>query len=200
MAFDLATAKTRLGLTSATQDLLVQASLDAALNLAEKYCDRFFMYATQRATFYHVDSERLQLRRFPVDQEIKFEPNGVKHHVHKVQGILILDSDRVHDEVHFDYSGGYRTLPPDLELALWQIFDSIWQLSTSGGAGGGSTPVASGAISRITLQDVGSVSYNTGSGSGSGVGGGGASRISENGSPVPFTALSILDLYRLESC
>lgn len=200
MAFDLATAKAKLSITDNTQDVVLQASLDAALNLAEKYCDRLFMYATQRATFYHVDSERLQLRRFPVDQEIKFEPKGAKHHVHKIQGILILDSDRVHDEVHFDYSGGYKVLPPDLELALWQIFNSIWQLNTSGGAGGGSTPVASGAISRITLQDVGSISYNTGGSSGSGAAGNGASRIAESGSPVPFTALSILDLYRLESC
>jgi hypothetical protein len=199
MAFDLTTAKTRLSITGATQDTVIQASLNAALSLAERYCDRLFMYGTQRATFYHVDSERLQLRRFPVDQEIKFEPSGVKHHIHKVQGIVILDADVVHEEVHVDYSGGYRTLPDDLELALWMIFDEVWKLSqSSSSGGGGGAGQVSGDISRITLQDVGSITYSTGGGgAGAAVGG---TRLAGDGSPVPFTALSILDLYRVEVC
>jgi len=45
MMFDLANAKTRLGIlpADATKDAFLQSSLDVALSFAETYCDRWFM-------------------------------------------------------------------------------------------------------------------------------------------------------------
>lgn len=198
MAFDLVTAKTRLSITDATQDVELQAALDVSLSLAEKYCNRLFMYASQRATFYHVNSGQVQLRRFPVDVEVAHTPQNAKFHVHKVQGVIIFEEAPMLDEFHFDYSGGYKVLPAELEFALWQIFDRAWSLYTAAAGGGGGSAGAAGAISRITLQDVGSITYANANAAAAGVPDGAG--LASGAGVAPFTAISILDLYRLESC
>ncbi len=45
MTWDIATAKTKLGIVGTLQDTQLQADLDTALAIAAKYCDRKFMSA-----------------------------------------------------------------------------------------------------------------------------------------------------------
>ena len=189
--FDLATAKTRLSITGNADDVALQGSLDTALALAEKYCDRFFMYASQRAKFYHVHGSSLQLRRFPVDQVIAFTPAGDQHKVHHVTGVIEFHRPSVIEEVVIDYSGGYKVLPPDLELALWQLFDSVWNSMSNAGQ---AAVAGAGAVQSITSEGQ-TVRFATGSQAQ-----GGSVFDVMAGPDVPFSVLSILDMYRLESC
>lgn len=181
--FDLAAAKARLNIVGTGQDVLLQASLDAALSLAEKYCDRFFMFASERAKFYHVRGNSLFLRRYPVTDLIAMTPSGLKYKLHMVTGIVEFHSATSEEEIVIDYSGGYSVLPPDLELALWQIFDSVWNLGQAAGGGG----LAAGAIQSVTLADVGTVRYATGAA---------AADAAAGASIIPAIAVNILDLYR----
>lgn len=196
--WDLVTAKSRLGITDNLQDALLQTTLDTALKIAESYCDRQFMYATQRATFYHVHGDSLQLRRFPIEQIISLTAKNVqgggsmdtpKYKAHHIAGLILFHAGQILEEVQIDYSGGYRILPEDVELALWMIFDQVWAMNQSGGGGGG---LAAGAVESVTLQDVGTVRFATGAAASSGSG------SSNRSGALPQMAAFLLDPYVLE--
>ena len=90
------------------------------------------------------------------------------------------------------YSGGYKVLPPDLELALWAIFDAVW--SATPGAGKVGTATAGGVIKSLSAPDIGTVQFfDPNSSAGSAAGG-------VMGGLIPASALGILDLYRREYC
>jgi hypothetical protein len=180
--WDLATAKARLNITTTTQDAEVQMILDAALAYAEGICDRQFLYAAQQARFYYVQGSTLQVRRYPIDQVMNISLD-VDHKVHRTAGRFEFPGWLHSQEVTIDFTGGYKVLPADLELALWMVFDSLWA-DHSGGAGGGLT---AGAVESVTLSQVGTVRFATGASAqvdASAMGG------------IPPKAVSILDRYR----
>ena len=78
MAFLLNDAKTRMGIlpADATKDTILQVALDTALALAETYCNRRFMYASETATFHYPYSQSLQLNRYPLEQVVGIVPVG----------------------------------------------------------------------------------------------------------------------------
>ena len=184
MIFDLATAKTRLNIVGTTQDGEIQAALDASLAIAEAYCKRRFSYAAEIAHYYHVEAGYLFVDRYPINSVTSVvRSNGqsdVKYKVNKSSGFLDLHGCYTDEELQVTYSGGYATLPADLEYALWGIFDGVWSNMNNAGS------VSAGGVDKISLVGVGSISYDTGSGASSG----------SAGNPVSGYAEAILSNYK----
>jgi hypothetical protein len=198
--FDEATATARLDLTDPSKIALLQPALDAAQAIAERYCDRLFDEADETEEIIPVHLGAVQVKRYPIATvaSITGAHSGVigEKHIDKQAGVIYLDGGAASHEVSVTYHGGYRALPPDLELALWMIFDGIWpqfNLPVTGGAA--TAPGTMGAISSISIPDVGRISFDTGNSSSSGAGtSGGAFGF------IPATAVSLLEPYRRKSC
>lgn len=193
--FDIVTAKARLNITDATQDVAVQAMLDAALSLAERYCNRSFLYKAERVRFYDSHFGSLPLPRYPIESVTKFTGAGNNYHVHKSTGTITLHRDASWwssgHEVVVEYTGGYKVLPPDLVLALWEIFDNLWGRHTASPTAAAAATTG-GAIKSIS-SDGARVEFDVS---------GGAVAATPNAlnydSGMPYSAQSILDLYRRE--
>lgn len=179
--FILEEARVRVGLDPAdtSQDQVLMATMNASLSFVETYLNRKLLYASQEERYYYTGGHSLQLTRFPVDVILSVErDSGVmidarQFKVNRDAGTLLFKATTYDDEFIVKYTGGYRTLPSDLELVLWEVFDVFWPLAQpGGGGGGGSSTVSGGEISAITIPDVGTVRFAT---SGSSSGGGSAS-------------------------
>ena len=183
--FDLATAKTRLNITGTTQDVLLQTGLDTAIAIAENYCKRQFKYAAEVAHYYYTDAGVLFVSRYPIEQvqsvvSAKNTKTLTDYKVNKSAGMIMFKGYAVGEQIDITYAGGYKTLPADLELALWLIFDGVWKsLNSSGGS------VSSGGIASISVPDVGTIRYDTGS----------SSSGNTNAGLIPATGIAILDNY-----
>lgn len=193
--FDLATAKTRLNITGTAQDTQILAALNAALAIAENYCDRRFLYKRDTIAFYDVDAHALILSRYPIDTvnfiTSKQTGNAIApdtYHIHKWNGMIYFHGAPFFDEIQIDYTGGYLTLPADLELALWLAFDAVWPTLS----GQGAAAVGGGAVKAIRSNGA-SIEYDTS-------GGGGAGLASSGNGGLPIGAIGILDLYRRTTC
>ena len=201
MAYDLATAKARLNITGATQDAALQACLDTALAIAEKYCDRQFMYAVDLASFYYPYQEGLQLTRFPLEQVTSvLGSNGnsyLNFKMNKPTGQVLFAGAVGSDQIDVTYAGGYKTLPADLEMALFTVFENLWYATPGWGApaGGSGVSTTGSAIKSVAIPDVGTIQFDT-----SGSSGAASTSGSFGGGLIPASAASLLDLYRLEQC
>lgn len=192
MAYDLAAARQRVGLdpNDTSNDAMLKIAMNAALGEAQRYCNRSFYFAKEKAEFLHFKAENAQLSRYPIRQvfEITIEgrtltPN--EYHVHNQAGRVLFDKLVHAHMVTFSYEGGYIQLPSELEIALWLIFDLMWAaLNTSTGT------TSIGPVKTISVPDVGSITY----------GDSGVKTVAENDSTIPNVARSILDLFRLETC
>lgn len=179
MSWDITQAKLRLGIEAddTGKDNQITTAMDAALALAEKYCDRFFFQRSETTNFYHTKTATFQLKRFPITMVTKGAEAATVHHV---AGIIEFDNTIISKKITFEYVGGFVELPADLELAFWGIFDNFYSQATGG---------VSKAVRKLQITGVGSIDY--------GAGGTGSS-----GSGVPedlmtASSKSILDLYRL---
>jgi hypothetical protein len=189
MAFDLVAAKARLNLSGSSSDAMVQVAIDTALAIAERYCDRAFLYKAETASFYYFMGEALQLPRYPVEQvsTVTGFTNTINYRLHHSVGQVQFGHQVSSDYATVTYAGGYRVLPADLELALWAIFDDVWtELQPTSG----SSTSGSGAITSISVPDVGTIRME-GSGKSSGNGGAGVGGI------IPDIAINLLEPYRL---
>ena len=184
MAFDLATARIRTGTTTDPVDAQMEAILGTAMAIAEKYCSRIFRYVSTIENFKDLASRTVQLSAQP-EVSINSVTNGTivapidSYNVDDVTGVLFGSFFTGKDGISVDYSGGYVTLPLDLELALWGIFDNVYgqMIKTT-------VTAAAGGISSVTLADVGTVKYDTGAGASTG------------GAFITPTTEAILDLYK----
>jgi hypothetical protein len=147
--YDLATAKTRLGITGTTQDAIITAALNAAVAMAERYCDRLLAYSVDSVTFNHFVGDTLFLPRYPIEAIIS--TTGLPDYLtHFSLGMLELEASTAIETATIQYSAGYRVYPGDLEMALWGIFDCIYPAMS------GST---TSAIDSVTIPDVGTIRY-----------------------------------------
>ena len=197
MAWDLATAKARLNIVGATQDAQVQAALDTTLDLIELYLDRKLMYAAESASFYYVGEGSLQLPRYPIEQvvSVNFANNNQaisQYKLHKTAGLILFGGVMLGDQVDVSYAGGYKTLPTDLEWAMFAAFDAVWQSSPAfGGTAGSGLVQGTGEVKKVSLVGVGSVDFDVGA---TAVG-----STSSTGNPwglLPGTVTAVLDRYR----
>jgi len=186
MVWSLEAAKTRLGIEpdDLSKDVQIQTALDVALNVAEKYCNRFFLQRSETVKFYHTATRVFQFKRYPILEVSKGAENAKVHHT---SGHVEFAHAIVREEMEFEYVGGYAVLPPDLEMALWMIFDNAYRELEPNASKG-----LSDGLKKLQITGVGSVDYGT---SGSSSDGTGTSALV--GGMIPLTATGILDLYRL---
>jgi hypothetical protein len=204
MSFDIESARKRVGVPDGdtSKDAELVASINAALAIAENYCDRKFMYREETAKFYYDVTGKYSLKRYPIDQVLEvIDSDGrfPSYKVHKMMGHVLLKNYNFAEELSIRYRAGYDPLPADLELALWGIFDaayaSISKAMSGAGMGTGSSSI--GAISSINIPDVGTVSFNTGA-SASAMTDAVAANTASWGQYGPFFLL--LDAYKDHSC
>lgn len=177
--FDLATAKARLGASDGSKDAIIQMGLDTALAMAERYCDRRFAYAAETARFYHFQGDTLFLPRYPIEAVIS--TSGLPDiKVHHRLGTLELPGFSAVEEAVVSYSGGYQVYPPDLELALWGIFDNVYPALS------GAAPAA---VDSVTIPDVGTIRYRNDGNS-----------MSIDNANVLGSFSGILETYRRQTC
>lgn len=185
MTWDLLTARIRNGITSTdtSKDPELQLAMSQALALAETYCSRQFLYATNQIRWYYVNAHTFQVSRYPIET---VNITGVTDYKVHNDGGWIKTKTPIHkDELTVLYTGGYKPdqIPADLELALWTVFDSCYDLMQG-------ASVSAGGIKSASITGVGSVHF-TESGSASNTGG-------AMGGLLPPVAASILDLYTRE--
>jgi hypothetical protein len=176
----------------------VQPILDAAMALAETYCDRKFMEADEVEQVVPFAGNAIRVIRYPITSvaSIVGDTGGAVtgFHVSRDSGVIFMNRGHSAAELTVSYKGGYAVLPDVLLLALWALFDSIWAATPGAGAAVGAGGSGSGDIERITIPDVGSISYRA-------AGSGGGSSGSVHGA-VGFMndmAAAILNMYRRES-
>ena len=184
MAFDLLSAKLRLSITGTALDVEIQSALDASLSIAEAYCKRQFVYGAEEAHYYHVEAGFLFVPRYPIEQVVSVTresgQSDIKYKVNSSAGFLDLHGRYSDEELSVVYAGGYKVLPADLVVALFDIFDGIWTASQ------GSAGPTVGAIESVSLTGVGTVRMTTG----------GAKSAAVSSGAIPALASAILSNYK----
>jgi hypothetical protein len=199
MTWNLETAKKRLGIPDDddSKDADINGAMATSTALAETYCDRHIREVTLSADFDNVTRRTILLRAFPVKAiaRITRNPGGdmaedigpAEYVLNKTTGAVTGPfSSRV---LTIDYTGGYDvyTMPPELEFALWLLFDAVWFSTPGAGASTGSTD-DTGPIKSFTINGV-RMDYATDSAS-SGGGAGDALGI------IPLNAAAVLERYK----
>jgi len=197
--FDGATATARLDLTDPSKIALLQPALDAALAVAEAYCDRWFMEADEVETIIPVNNGALPVKRYPIQSIATLTlahsvTSPAQRHIDKPAGVIYLDGGYASHEVDVAYKGGYAALPLDLEVALWMIFDGIWPQFNLPVTGGAAAAGSMGAITSISVPDVGTIRFDAGGAGASAGAGGGAHGL------IPAAAVALLEPYRRRLC
>ena len=168
MSFDLKSARVRVGLPAddSSKDPQIKGALNAALAIAENYCDRYFVWVeNETARFYYEASKRYSLKRYPIEvvsEVVDSDGNFPEYRVHHLMGRLELKNYNYAQELAITYTAGYRVFPADLELALWGIFDATYASIDKAASGEGITSgnaAGYGDISSISIPDVGTVSF-----------------------------------------
>lgn len=181
MAWDLATAKTRQGLAPAdtSKNVALQSTMDEVLSTVENLLGRGLLKRQETVVFHDVDTRSLRLPRYPVERIVAINGKAPNSDVCLRGRVGAIDLNAGHywawnaalncHTTKIEYIGGFSPLPSDLERALWEAFDTLWAVSNqtvggpSAGAGGGASVVqGSGDVSRVTLSDFGSVSFDVG--------------------------------------
>ena len=201
MAYDVATARARLGLTDGAQDAAITTALNGALALAERYCDRAFYFKAETARFFRPTAPRLVLRRYPVERVLSVYWSGVDeflpYELQHEAGIVVLGCGWPcgpwpgTPTLEVAYEGGYRALPADLELALWMTFDAVWLATPGAGAATGAS-AAPGAVRSFAIDGMSIAYAEAGKGNASGHDGGAWGLM-------PASAIAALDPYRAET-
>lgn len=190
MSFDLETAKNRLNITDASKDDEIQLALDTALSVAENYCDRKFMFDTNVVEkFIYKTNESFAVERYPIDKINSSENESgqaVTDNLYEIDadaGLVKFAKGFPNQSFTVNYDGGYKTIPLDLELSLWSIFDKIWAMTQSSTGGG----IVVGGIESVAITGVGSVKYSSGSS--------GDDAIGSDNSLISSMAYSVLKKY-----
>lgn len=184
--FDLTTAKTRLNISDNSKDNEITLALSLALSVVEDYLDRRLEYKAETVTLFRNKENIYLLRRYPVEM-LGTVDNGdiTKAKISKPHGILFFTPSS--DEFTLTYSGGYKELPPVIEMVLWQVFDTEYPGIANPGT---VAPDTGRQISQISVPDVGTIKYESS---------GAASGVSADFGILSASQAALLDRYRAES-
>lgn len=205
MTFDLQTAKKRLGIDPGDidSDQEILAILAATMRTAENYTDRRFERANDVDEFFEETGRVLSLKRYPVETVDLIASDSLQlldpatYRVSRGNGLIYLNgwSWAFGRRVEVVYTGGYAEIPPDVEIALWAIFDLIWEANaaTTGQTVPTDDLAPAGALVGITIPDVGTLRFDGKTG-GFGAGVGAASALDPWAAYRP--AINLLDPYK----
>lgn len=207
MAWTLEAAYARTGLDETPEnDALLTGVMTATVAVVEMWLNRKLQYAVESESFPMVYAPTtLTLRRYPLEEitgiyfagdqmSLPITPGNYRLTQRFVAdpetGLLFFPSPLARNSITVQYTGGYVEFPPDLELALWLVFDKVYADGFGGGGSGGTV----GEVSSITVPDVGTVRFATATS----VSIDAASSGDYNGM-IPISAMGILNLYRRET-
>ena len=140
-------------------DAEIERALWRAEVFAVAYIRRVLQHGTYRERFYRVDTPRLVLSSWPVDQivSITLDGNDVDFSdfdLHHADGILNHDGRLMGARtVEITYIGGFYRLPNDLAAAILTVAEA-----TLAGGGGGMA-LQQGTIKKETVHGVTTIEY-----------------------------------------
>lgn len=182
-----------LNLTPPADDATATRALTVALAAVETWLDRPLELAERTQEDFGL-MERILLRAWPVesvslithddgdDTEIDLE----LVHLDKQTGRLRMPT--LYGTVRTTYTGGFATMPAELEFALWQVAAVLYPaMKSAAGASSGAQ------VSRVSTPDVGTVEFRSSSA------GGGAPADSILGATLSPSIEALLQRYRAES-
>lgn len=164
---------------------LVQASI-------EQYCNRLLAYRENHTEMlYKGAGDGWQLHLWPVTDGISVAGIPCKEvEVDNKTGIAWFDHYSYTKRITATYSGGYKPCewPRELMMVLLGSIGTVYQMMLDGGITNDS------AISKITIPDVGTITYDNQTNSEIGSGGSFINGV------IPMHWKSTLDFYRLHEC
>lgn len=178
-----------LGIEGSDHDSEIIASMATAMAYVERYCNRYFDYRTD-----HVElklpqmGDGWQLHLWPVSGPVYVDDVETEYLIDNERGVVWFPSYSRKSFAQLRYTGGYAVdeWPLDLYQVLLNAVKNQWQIST-----GGETP---DKVSRITIPDVGTISYNAGTSWSTDIG------MGTNFGPISQQDQLVLNLYRLYEC
>ena len=190
----VADVKKHLGLEDSTDpdiDAKIEQAMSMTLSAIERYCNRLFAYrSAHEEIIYKTKGDGFQLHLWPVQSSIVVDGVAVKGVTLDYQsGIAWFEHYKQTNLLKVVYSGGYKECeyPPDLLAVMMNSVNGAYQLITG-------TQHTDSTISKVTIPDVGTITYDSSNNSNIGFGG------SFIGGVVPMHWQSTLDFYRLYEC
>jgi hypothetical protein len=156
--------RVRVGLTDtdAGKDAEIDLAFATAVDILEVYLDRKLRLGSYVENKIHFFGTAISLAAYPLAIDpttsapmVALSPSK-GFHADPGTGFIHLDGYTWEHKIEVRYDGGYDTLPPMLMIAFLAVFDSAWGTMFEGGVTG------AGVVSRITVPDVGTISYDTG--------------------------------------
>ena len=165
------------------------AAMKVTMAFVERYCNRYFEWRENHSELkLPQKGSGWQLHLWPVVGDAYID--GVKNEylVDNERGIIWFPNYRHSNFNQLIYSGGYKSdeWPADLYQVLLNSIKNQWHVST-----GGET---ADKVSRITIPDVGTISYNAGTSWSTDIG------MGTNFGPISQQDQIVLNLYRLWEC
>ena len=184
MAWTRAQAKLYLGLPATPDpilDPLIDQVLLETLQAVQGALGRELFLARNTVRFYNVNVEQLQLPRPPIVTIHAIDYAGVSPagsafgtgtdnlQIHHKEGWIRSMDFCGRREINVDFEGGFDPLPVDLEQDMWSAFLTRYDEKDQANAGappragqGSSVISGSGDVSRVTIQDLGTITYDVG--------------------------------------
>ena len=187
--WDLESIKEWLGIDGPDFDDQIAAAMQITMAFVERYCNRLFEYRENHVELQlPVKGNGWQLHLWPVVGDLYIDNTKNEYLVDNERGVIWFPNYRSTNFHLLQYSGGYKAdeWPADLYQVLLNGIKNQWEITI--GNGGGDD------ISRITIPDVGTLTYASGTSSSGSIGGGG------DFGPLGPSDLMVLDLYRLWEC
>lgn len=183
--------KNWLGIEGPEQDGQIQIAMKVIVSYVERYCNRLFEWRdNHRERVYKQISSGWQVHLWPISGEVYLTGDPVSFEVDNQTGILWFENESINHRMPevLQFNGGYKPdeWPADLLLVMYNSIKNYWEASM----GGGDTS----DISKITVPDVGTITYATGSFNNAGIG------LGADFGPVQAKDQIVLDFYRLHEC
>ena len=180
-----------LDIDPGVSDDLINQAMTITVSTIERYCNRKFGRRVDYVeTVYKQNGNGWQFHLWPITTKVYVDGEPVTNvKVDNQTGIVWFDQYKHSDMVDVLYTGGYDGCewPADLLAVLFGSIKNAWDMVN------GEVSHTS-SISRVTIPDVGTISYDNST----------SSSISHGGiligGIVPQNWQSVLDFYRLHEC
>ena len=191
-----------LGIEGNDQDQRVSNAMKICMAYLERYTNRLWEYReNHRERLYLSKGNGWQIHLWPIKGDVYLASsaptnNGNAMHQHmdfqidNQTGVLWWPGYSVQTPAEAVYSGGYLPdeWPADVLMVLYNMMKNQWVISSGGGS------LLAQDISRITIPDVGTITYANGGSSSANIG------MGADFGPLSQADQILLDLYRLHEC
>jgi len=136
--------KSYLGISTTSYDDLLTLLIQSCQDYVENSCNRKFEQATYTDEEHNGGTNEIQARNYPIENLTKVEDvDGTTYEaedytVNKRNGCILLKSGTFLDgfsTIKISYTGGYSTIPNDLQLLVWKLVGLMFEQRKSQGKG-----------------------------------------------------------------